>query len=180
MSSPKNRLGLVSYWLTWCTIVPLWLVGKQRLGQIIRPYKPSLTVVSARAVSRGHDRRLQAAYGHGLPQTGTMLLAAVPIHGLRKRLLRRAALAGGLHGAVPQQELFQDHLAEHRFRPLALRLRFGFRQLEHSCFDHRSRPVRIPARLSGKEDGRDLVGRGSPHTRWHRDGYVGDRRSLAG
>jgi len=38
-------LGLVSYWLTWCTIVPLWLVGKQRLKQIIRPHKPDLTVV---------------------------------------------------------------------------------------------------------------------------------------
>jgi membrane protease YdiL (CAAX protease family) len=38
-------LGLVSYWLTWCTILPLWLVGKQRLKQIIRPQKPTATVV---------------------------------------------------------------------------------------------------------------------------------------
>lgn len=38
-------LGLVCYWLTWCTIVPLWLVGKQRLKQIMRPRKPNITVV---------------------------------------------------------------------------------------------------------------------------------------
>jgi membrane protease YdiL (CAAX protease family) len=38
-------LGLVSYWFTWCTIVPLRLVGKKRLGEIIRPQKPSITVL---------------------------------------------------------------------------------------------------------------------------------------
>lgn len=37
-------LGLVSYWLTWCTIVPLLLVGKKRLREIIRPHKPNITV----------------------------------------------------------------------------------------------------------------------------------------
>jgi len=38
-------LGLVSYWFTWCTAVPLWLVGKKRLGEIVRPHKPTITVV---------------------------------------------------------------------------------------------------------------------------------------
>ena len=38
-------LGLIVYWLTWCTIVPLWLIGKKRLLEIIRPQKPNLTVV---------------------------------------------------------------------------------------------------------------------------------------
>ena len=38
-------LGLVSYWLIWCTIIPLWLVGKRRLKQILRPQKPTATVV---------------------------------------------------------------------------------------------------------------------------------------
>jgi len=38
-------LGLVSYWLTWCTILPLWLVGTKRLGRIIRPHRPNTTVV---------------------------------------------------------------------------------------------------------------------------------------
>ena len=38
-------LGLVCYWLTWCTILPLRLVGKQRLKQILRPQKPNITVV---------------------------------------------------------------------------------------------------------------------------------------
>jgi membrane protease YdiL (CAAX protease family) len=38
-------LGLVSYWLSWCTIIPLWLVGRQRLEQILRPRKPTAAVV---------------------------------------------------------------------------------------------------------------------------------------
>jgi len=38
-------LGLVSYWLTWCTILPLWLVGKKRLGEIIGPQKPNITAL---------------------------------------------------------------------------------------------------------------------------------------
>jgi membrane protease YdiL (CAAX protease family) len=38
-------LGLVIYWLTWCTILPLSLVGTRRLREIIRPRKPSLTVI---------------------------------------------------------------------------------------------------------------------------------------
>jgi len=39
------HLGQVCYWLTWCTIVPLRLVGRQRLKQILRPQKPNITVV---------------------------------------------------------------------------------------------------------------------------------------
>lgn len=38
-------LGLISYWLTWCTILPLWLVGKKHLREIIRPRMPNITVV---------------------------------------------------------------------------------------------------------------------------------------
>jgi membrane protease YdiL (CAAX protease family) len=38
-------LGLVSYWLTWCTVLPLWLVVKKRLREIIRPQKPNITVL---------------------------------------------------------------------------------------------------------------------------------------
>ena len=38
-------LGLMIYWLTWCTLLPLWLVGKKRLGQIVRPHRPNITVV---------------------------------------------------------------------------------------------------------------------------------------
>jgi membrane protease YdiL (CAAX protease family) len=37
-------LGLVVYWLTWCTIVPLGLIGKNRLRTIIRPRRPTITV----------------------------------------------------------------------------------------------------------------------------------------
>jgi membrane protease YdiL (CAAX protease family) len=36
-------LGLVVYWLTWCTIVPLGLIGKTRLLTMIRPRRPSVT-----------------------------------------------------------------------------------------------------------------------------------------
>jgi membrane protease YdiL (CAAX protease family) len=32
-------LGFFPYWLLWCGIFPLWLIGKERLGQIIRPQK---------------------------------------------------------------------------------------------------------------------------------------------
>jgi membrane protease YdiL (CAAX protease family) len=38
-------LGLALYWFTWCTLLPLGLVGKERLGEIIRPHKPNITVV---------------------------------------------------------------------------------------------------------------------------------------
>jgi hypothetical protein len=30
-------LGLATYWLTWCTILPLALVGWQRIKALIRP-----------------------------------------------------------------------------------------------------------------------------------------------
>lgn len=38
-------IGLASYWLTWCTILPLWLVGWKNLKTMIRPQKPTLTIV---------------------------------------------------------------------------------------------------------------------------------------
>jgi membrane protease YdiL (CAAX protease family) len=38
-------LGLIFYWLTWCTIVPLRLIGKKRLGEILRPQMPNLTII---------------------------------------------------------------------------------------------------------------------------------------
>jgi hypothetical protein len=37
-------LGLIIYWLTWCTLFPLWMVGKEGLGTIIRPQRLTFSV----------------------------------------------------------------------------------------------------------------------------------------
>jgi membrane protease YdiL (CAAX protease family) len=38
-------LGLVSYWLTWCIVLPVCLIGGKHISEIIRPQKPNLTVI---------------------------------------------------------------------------------------------------------------------------------------
>jgi hypothetical protein len=38
-------LGLVTYWLTWCTVVPLWVVGKEDLLAMIRPQALTVRVL---------------------------------------------------------------------------------------------------------------------------------------
>lgn len=37
-------LGLIIYWLTWCTLVPLWMVGTEGLVTIIRPQRLTVGV----------------------------------------------------------------------------------------------------------------------------------------
>lgn len=37
-------LGLIIYWLTWCTLVPLWMVGREGLVTIIRPQRLTVRV----------------------------------------------------------------------------------------------------------------------------------------
>jgi len=37
-------LGLVLYWLIWCTAFPLWIIGKESIRTIIRPQRLNLKV----------------------------------------------------------------------------------------------------------------------------------------
>ena len=69
-------LGLVSYWLTWCTIVPLWLVGKRRLRQLLRPRKPSIAVIALVLFPAGMAAvaRLATGMGYGKPELWVWLL----------------------------------------------------------------------------------------------------------
>jgi membrane protease YdiL (CAAX protease family) len=38
-------LGLAAYWLTWCTFLPLWAVGKEDLWAMIRPQTLTLRLL---------------------------------------------------------------------------------------------------------------------------------------
>ncbi|MFB0533541.1 MAG: CPBP family intramembrane glutamic endopeptidase [Anaerolineae bacterium] len=37
-------LGLVLYWLIWCTAFPLWIVGKESIRKVIRPQRLNIRV----------------------------------------------------------------------------------------------------------------------------------------
>jgi membrane protease YdiL (CAAX protease family) len=69
-------LGLVAYWVTWCTMLPLWLVGRKRLVQIIRPRRPTVTaaaLVLFPAAMAALGRRL-IGMGYAKPEAWVWLL----------------------------------------------------------------------------------------------------------
>ncbi len=38
-------LGLMTYWLTWCLVFSLWIIGKKRVRELVRPQKPDKIIV---------------------------------------------------------------------------------------------------------------------------------------
>jgi membrane protease YdiL (CAAX protease family) len=69
-------IGLVSYWFSWCTTVPLWLVGKNRLIEIIRPRKPSIKVAALVLFPAGMAAlaKLLTGMGYHIPEPWMWLL----------------------------------------------------------------------------------------------------------
>ncbi|MBN2029972.1 CPBP family intramembrane metalloprotease [bacterium] len=68
--------GLALYWLTWCGLFPLWLVGKKPLCRIIRPRKPERSTLFFLIIPivGSFSYKLISGMDYGRPDIGLFLL----------------------------------------------------------------------------------------------------------
>ena len=119
--------------------------------------------LSPRPLPIGDGFTHQAHPGDGLRETEPVDIPSSVIDPVRQRLLRRGVVAGRVHAALPGEHPAQNHLAQHRIRPLACCTGIGFIQRQRHRLGRGGRPDGILPELSGQEDEDHLVGHRGPY-----------------